>query len=96
MKKTLLISLLLITTISLKAQDDEYQRYLESMRQQMSEVQNDYNSNVSNMNEEFADFKAKAIAEFADFMAKEWALFEEFKTQELSMIHLGKLILVQH
>ena len=85
MKKTLLISLLLITTISLKAQDDEYQRYLESMRQQMSEIQSDYNSNVSNMNEEFADFKAKAIAEFADFMAKEWALFEEFKTQELSM-----------
>lgn len=85
MKKTLLISLLLITTISLKAQDDEYQRYLESMRQQMSEIQNDYNSNVSNMNEEFAEFKAKAIAEFADFMAKEWALFEEFKTQELSM-----------
>ena len=85
MKKTLLISLLLITTISLRAQDDEYQRYLESMRQQMSEIQSDYNSNVSNMNEEFADFKAKAIAEFADFMAKEWALFEEFKTQELSM-----------
>lgn len=85
MKKTLLISLLLITTISLKAQDDEYQRYLESMRQQMSEIQSDYNSNVSNINEEFADFKAKAIAEFADFMAKEWALFEEFKTQELSM-----------
>lgn len=55
------------------------------MRQQMSEIQNDYNSNVSNMNEEFAEFKAKAIAEFADFMAKEWALFEEFKTQELSM-----------
>lgn len=85
MKKTLLISLLLITTISLRAQDDEYQLYLESMRQQMSEIQSDYNSNVSNINEEFADFKAKAIAEFADFMAKEWALFEEFKTQELSM-----------
>ena len=84
MRKLLLLSFIMISFVAY-SQDDEYQRYLESMKQQMSEMQNDYNSNVSNMYEEYSDYKSKAIAEFADFIAKEWALFEEFKVQELSM-----------
>ena len=85
MKKLLLSLLFVVVSSVLYSQDDEYQRYLESMQQQMSDMQNDYNNAANSMSEEFAEYKAKAIAEFADFMAKEWALFEEFKTQELSM-----------
>lgn len=85
MKKLLLSLSFVVLSSVLYSQDDEYQRYLESMRQQMSDMRNDYNNAANSMSEEFADYKAKAIAEFADFMAKEWALFEEFKTQELSM-----------
>lgn len=84
MKKILLLSFVIISSV-VYSQDDEYQRYLESMKQQMSEMQNDYNTAANTMSDEFSDYKAKAIAEFADFMAKEWALFEEFKVQELSM-----------
>lgn len=85
MKKLLLSLSFVVLSSVLYSQDDEYQRYLESMQQQMSDMRNDYNNAANSMSEEFADYKAKAIAEFADFMAKEWALFEEFKTQELSM-----------
>lgn len=78
MKKILLLLMLSMTTVSLFAQDDEYQKYLESLKKEQD-------AEMQKLSNEFSDFKAKANAEFADFVAKEWALFEEFKTQELSM-----------
>ena len=84
MKKLLLLSFIIVSCVAY-SQDDEYQRYLDSMKQQMTEMQNDYSNTTNTLSEEFSNYKAKVIAEFADFMAKEWALFEEFKVQELSM-----------
>ncbi len=85
MKKLYLLVLSSLMALSLFAQDDEYKKYLESMKQAQSEFMQDYNDRAQKINEEYVDFKAKANAEFADFVAKEWALFEEFKVQELSM-----------
>ena len=81
MKKILLLLMLSMTTVSLFAQDDEYQKYLESLKKEQD-------AEMQKLSNEFSDFKAKANAEFADFVAKEWALFEEFKTQELSMYNI--------
>ncbi len=67
------------------SQDDEYQKYLESLRKEQSEFMQNANSDSHDLNKEFTDFVTKANAEFADFLAKEWTLFEEFKTQELEM-----------
>lgn len=78
MRKLFLLLPFCILPLFASSQDDEYQRYLESLKKEQS----DY---VQKANQEYEDFVTKANAEFAEFIAKEWALFEEFKTQELSM-----------
>lgn len=85
MKKSLILLVLCFATSSLFSQDDEYQKYMESLRKEQSEFIQNASDNSQKMLEEYADFVQKKNAEFADFMAREWALFEEFKTQELSM-----------
>ena len=83
--KKLLLSIFCVMSFFAYSQDDEYQKYLESLKKEQSEFMKNANSNSQDLHNEYADFVTKANAEFADFLAKEWALFDEFKTQELSM-----------
>ncbi len=85
MKKLSFLLLLCMICFLGYSQDDEYQKYLESLRKEQSDFMQNVNSNSQDLNKEFADFVTKTNAEFAEFLAKEWALFEEFKTQELEM-----------
>ena len=85
MRKVLLLLSFFAVSFLAYSQDDEYQRYLESLKKEQAAFEEDSKKMTQNLTEEYADFKAKANAEFAEFIAKEWALFEEFKTQELSM-----------
>ena len=83
--KKLLLSIVCVMSFFAYSPDDEYQKYLESLKKEQSEFMKNANSNSQDLHNEYADFVTKANAEFADFLAKEWALFDEFKTQELSM-----------
>lgn len=83
--KKLLLSIFCVMSFFAYSQDDEYQKYLESLKKEQSEFMKNASGNSQDLHKEYADFVIKADAEFADFLAKEWALFEEFKTQELSM-----------
>lgn len=85
MRKLLLLLSLSVISLSLYSQDDEYQKYLESLRKEQAAFEEDMKNAEQSLVNEYEDFKAKANAEFAEYIAKEWALFEEFKTQELSM-----------
>lgn len=85
MKRINLLLMMSLFVVLSYAQDDEYQKYLESLKKEQAEFQNDNNTKTQKLGEEYNDFKAKANAEFADFISKEWKLFEDFKTQELSM-----------
>lgn len=85
MKKLSVLLMLSFVTFLLYAQDDEYQKYLESLKKEQTEFQMNSDIEAQKLGEEYTDFKAKANAEFAEFISKEWKLFEEFKTQELSM-----------
>lgn len=85
MKKILLSLSFCIVSLFAYSQDDEYQRYLESLKKEQAAFEEDAKNTEQSLVDEYVDFKAKANAEFAEFIAKEWALFEEFKTQELSM-----------
>lgn len=85
MRKICFLLLFSSLVMSLLSQDDEYRKYLESLRKEQTDFQKDANAETQKLNEEYSDYKAKANAEFADFIAKEWRLFEEFKVQELSM-----------
>ncbi len=85
MKRINLLLMMSLFVVLSYAQDDEYQKYLESLKKEQAEFQNDNNTQTQKLGEEYNDFKAKANAEFADFISKEWKLFEDFKTQELSM-----------
>lgn len=84
MKKSLL-ALFCLMSFFVYSQDDEYQKYLESLKKEQSEFMQKSKDNTQKLQEEYDSFVTKANAEFAEFLAKEWALFEEFKTQELSM-----------
>ena len=85
MKRIALLLMMSLFVVLSYAQDDEYQKYLESLKKEQAEFQNESDANAQKLNEEYNDFKAKANAEFADFISKEWKLFEDFKTHELSM-----------
>lgn len=85
MKKLLFLSFLSIISFLGYSQDDEYQKYLESLKEEQSKFLQDANKHTQRLNEEYDEFITKANAEFAEFLAREWALFEEFKTQELTM-----------
>lgn len=85
MRRVFLLMSLCLISFCVYSQDDEYQRYLESLKQEHDDFMNDSKMDVQGLYEEYSDYKAKINAEFAEFMAKEWALFEEYKTQELSM-----------
>ena len=85
MRKICFLLLFSSLVMSLFSQDDEYRKYLESLRKEQTDFQKDANAETQKLNEEYSDYKAKANAEFADFIAKEWRLFEEFKVQELSI-----------
>lgn len=85
MKKHLLLSLFVIFAISLYSQDDEYQNYLKTIKEEQSNFNQQSQQGVSELIQEYSEFISKANAEFAEFVSKEWALFEEFKTQELAM-----------
>ncbi len=85
MRKLLLLLSLSVISLYLYSQDDEYQKYLESLRKEQAAFEEDMKNSEQSLVNEYEDFKAKANAEFAEYIAKEWALFEEFKTQELSM-----------
>ena len=83
--KKLLLALFCLMSFFVYSQDDEYQKYLESLKKEQSEFIQKSTDNAQKLQEEYDSFVTKANAEFAEFLAKEWALFEEFKTQELSM-----------
>lgn len=85
MKKSALLLMFSLFMVSSYAQDDEYQRYLESMKKTQEEFKQDADAAKQKISQEFIDYKAKADAEFADYIAKEWQLFEEFRIQELAM-----------
>lgn len=85
MKKILLLSLFCMATLFLSAQDDEYQRYIESLQKEKVEFDKETNNTFIQMRKEYYDFRDSLNAEFAEFVAKEWKLFEDFKAQELSM-----------
>ena len=85
MKKLLLLLSLYVISFYCFSQDDEYQKYLESLKKEQSEFMQSANNQTQKLSKEYDEFVTKANAEFAEFLAKEWALFEEFKTQELSM-----------
>ena len=85
MKKSALLLMFSLFMVSSYAQDDEYQRYLESMKKKQEEFKQDADAAKQKISQEFIDYKAKADAEFADYIAKEWQLFEEFRIQELAM-----------
>ena len=85
MKKLLFLLSLYVISFYGFSQDDEYQKYLESLKKEQSEFMQSANNQTQKLSKEYDEFVTKANAEFAEFLAKEWALFEEFKTQELSM-----------
>lgn len=85
MKKIFLLILFFYVTLPSYSQDDEYQKYLESVRKEQSELREEMKDISQSLYDEYKDYKARANAEFADFIAKEWSLFEEFKTHNLSM-----------
>ncbi len=85
MKKVLFLLSLYVISFYGFSQDDEYQKYLESLKKEQSEFMQSANNHTQELSKEYDEFVTKANAEFAEFLAKEWALFEEFKTQELSM-----------
>ena len=85
MKKLLFLLSLYVISFHAFSQDDEYQKYLESLKKEQSEFMQSANNQTQELSKEYDEFVTKANAEFAEFLAKEWALFEEFKTQELSM-----------
>lgn len=85
MRKLLLLLPLCLVSLLASSQDDEYQRYLESLKKEQSEFQQQSTDQTQKLSQEYDEFVTKANAEFAEFLSKEWALFEEFKTQELSM-----------
>lgn len=85
MKKLSLLLFLYVISLYGFSQDDEYQKYLESLKKEQSEFMQKANEQTQKLSEEYDEFVTKANVEFAEFLAKEWTLFEEFKTQELSM-----------
>ena len=85
MKKLLFLLSLYVISFHAFSQDDEYQKYLESLKKEQSEFKQSADNQTQKLSKEYDEFVTKANAEFAEFLAKEWALFEEFKTQELSM-----------
>ena len=85
MKKLLFLLPLYLISFHAFSQDDEYQKYLESLQKEQSEFMQSASNHTQKISKEYDEFVTKANAEFAEFLAKEWALFEEFKTQELSM-----------
>ena len=85
MKRAFTLSFIIFISMSINAQDDEYQRYIESQRNKLTDLYNETKEGTDSLITEYKDYKVKAITDFADFMAKEWALFEDFKNQELSM-----------
>lgn len=85
MKKLLFFLSLCVISFYGFSQDDEYQKYLESLKKEQTEFMQKANEQKQKLSDEYDEFVTKANAEFAEFLAKEWALFEEFKTQELSM-----------
>lgn len=85
MKKLLFLLPLYLISFHAFSQDDEYQKYLESLKKEQSEFMQSAKNQTQELSKEYDEFVTKANAEFAEFLAKEWALFEEFKTQELSM-----------
>lgn len=85
MKRIAILLMSFLPMMSLHAQDDEYQKYLEEMKKQQAEFKQEATVQKQKLEQEFDDYKAKANAEFAEFIAKEWKLFEEFKIQEIAM-----------
>ena len=85
MKKLLFFLSLCVISFYGFSQDDEYQKYLESLKKEQTEFMQKANEQKQKLSDEYDEFVTKANAEFAEFLAKEWALFEEFKIQELSM-----------
>lgn len=87
MKKLLLLSCFYVISFLGFSQDDDFQKYLESMKGEQSEFMQKSieDANTKKIQKEYDEFITKVNAEFAEFLAKEWELFEEFKTQELSM-----------
>lgn len=85
MKRIAILLMSFLPMMSLHAQDDEYQKYLEEMKKQQAEFKQEATVQKQKLEQDFDDYKAKANAEFAEFIAKEWKLFEEFKIQEIAM-----------
>ncbi len=85
MKRTFLLLALSLITVSLSAQIDEYEKYLDSVRNEKNKMYQDYKTEIQQVRNEYEEYKAKQNAEFAEFIAKEWALFEDYKEQEFSM-----------
>lgn len=85
MKKIGLLLMSFLFVMTLRSQDDEYQKYLESMKQQQVDFKQEANAQKQKLEQDLNDYITKANAEFAEFIAKDWKLFEEFKIQELAM-----------
>lgn len=84
MKRLIFTTLLAFLAVSVYSQDD-YQKYVESQKQQMNQKQQNYKQSITDMNKEYKDYVDKQNAEFAEFVAKEWELFNEFKKEQLAM-----------
>ena len=67
MKRINLLLMMSLFVVLSYAQDDEYQKYLESLKKEQTEFQNESKANALKLAEEYNDFKAKANAEFAAF-----------------------------
>ena len=63
MKKSALLLMFSLFMVSSYAQDDEYQRYLESMKKNQEEFKQDADAAKQKISQEFIDYKAKADAD---------------------------------
>ena len=65
MKRTFLLLALSLITVSLSAQIDEYEKYLDSVRNEKNKMYQDYKTEIQQVRNEYEEYKAKQNAEFA-------------------------------
>lgn len=85
MKKVVFAIAIALVAMSLFAQDNEYQKFLNEQKKQMQENADKYNQSIAEKQQQYQDFVDQQNAEFADFVAKDWELFNNFAKEQLAM-----------
>ena len=68
MKRTFLLLALSLITVSLSAQIDEYEKYLDSVRNEKNKMYQDYKTEIQQVRNEYDEYKAKKNTKIDKFI----------------------------